>query len=759
MAQVRLVVRYRVVVRGTVQGVGFRPYIYRLATSLGLSGFVRNTPYGVEVEVQGSIESVKDFMQRIPKEAPPASKVKFVEAFPLPLGEEEGFRIEESLPSGERVLSIPPDVATCRECLRELFDPKDRRYRYPFINCTNCGPRYTIILSLPYDRKNTTMKDFKMCPECLKEYEDPLNRRYHAQPNACPECGPHVWLEGEDGVVATGDEAVRLCASMILEGKIVAVKGLGGFHLMCLAESDGAVERLRERKRRQEKPFAVMFRDLEQVKRYCQVTFREEEEVIEGAERPIVLLRSRGGLSRYVSCGLKTVGAFLPYTPLHHLIMEEVKRPVVATSANITDEPIVKDNEEALSCLSCVADAFLMHNRDIARRCDDSVCFVLEDLRILARRARGFAPSPVYLPFSLDRPILALGGHLKNTVAVAVEDAVYVSQYIGDLEHPEVRSFFEETVHDLLDLLKVEPEVVVVDKHPGYYSTRFAKKAFSEKELFSVQHHIAHVMSVACEAHIEESFLGIALDGTGYGDDSTIWGGEVFLVSRKGYKRVFHIRPFLLPGGDKASREGYRVALSLLWSSGCSPPKGWLERIGEKRVSVILEMLKRRINTFAASSAGRLFDAFSSLSGVKDTSSYEAQAAMLFEQEGWDVDEKGHYSFEVQGGVIDWKPAVEAVVLDVEKGVPASVISARFHKGFALTLFECVVRAKNAFGVNRVVLSGGVFQNRLLLEKLLGLLRDYGFDVYINQAVPVNDGGISLGQIYAYTFWRGKPCA
>ena len=758
MAQVRFVVRCRLLIRGTVQGVGFRPYIYRLATSLGLSGFVRNTPCGVEVEVQGAEEKVEEFIRRIPKEAPPASDVESVEVWHLPVREEEGFRIEESLPDGARFLSIPPDVATCRECLRELFDPEDRRYRYPFINCTNCGPRYTIILSLPYDRKNTTMKSFNMCPECLREYKDPLNRRYHAQPNACPECGPHVWLEGEGGVVATGDEAVRLCASMILEGKIVAVKGLGGFHLMCLAGSDCAVERLRRKKGRQEKPFAVMFRDLEQVKKYCQVTSREEQ-VIEGVERPIVLLRSRGGLSRHVSCGLKTVGAFLPYTPLHHLIMEEVKRPVVATSANITDEPIAKDNDEALSRLLHVADAFLMHNRDIARRCDDSVCFVLEDLRILTRRARGFAPSPLFLPFSVERPIMALGGHLKSTVAVAVGDAVYISQHIGDLDHPEVRDFFEETIRDLLDLLQVEPEVVVVDRHPGYYSTRFAKKAFSGKEIFSVQHHIAHVMSAACEAGIEGSFLGIALDGTGYGDDGTIWGGEVFLVSGREYKRVFHIKPFLLPGGDRASREGYRVALSLLWSSGCSPPGGWMKRIGERKASVIVEMLKKRINTFATSSAGRLFDAFSSLSGVRDASSYEAQAAMLFEQEGWDVDEEDHYSFAILDGVIDWRPAVEAVVSDVSRGVPASVVSKRVHRGFALALFECAVRAKEAFGVDKVVLSGGVFQNRLLLKELLGLLRDHGFDVYVNRAVPVNDGGISLGQIYAYLFFRGRPCA
>ncbi len=753
MVQVRQMVRCRVRITGAVQGVGFRPYIYRLATGLMLKGWVRNTSFGVEIEVEGERSSVEEFLRLLPERRPPLSSIYGMDVQMLPpVGYGDFEIVESSEETGARV-AILPDIATCQECLSEMRDPEDRRYRYPFINCTNCGPRFTIIERLPYDRKNTTMRTFTMCPRCLEEYNDPGNRRFHAQPNACGECGPQIWLEDATGrVLARGDEALRACARAIRGGEVVAVKGLGGFHLMCLATSDKAVGRLREGKRRQEKPFAVMFRDVDTVEEYAYVS-SEERRVLTGVERPIVLLRAKGGLSPLVSPNLKSVGAFLPYTPLHHLLLEEVGSPVVATSGNLTDEPMVIDNGEALIKLSSVASLFLMHNREIARRCDDSVCFVACGRRVMVRRARGFAPLPVPSPLPFDRPVLAVGGHLKNTVALAFDRAIYVFQHVGDLEHAEAADFFREAVEDVLSLFGVEPGVVVVDRHPGYYSRRYAIERFGDR-IVEVQHHVAHVLSCACEAGLEDGFIGVALDGTGYGDDGSVWGGELFVV-KGGLRRVMHLLPFRLAGGDRAVLEPYRSAVSLAMGAGVALPGRLVERVGGLRVTLVAQMLERGINTFTTTSAGRLFDGASSLAGVRDFATYEAQAAMEFEHAAVD-EEVGAYPFKVSS-VIDWRPAIARLVEDVEKGVPAGVISRRFHAGFAKALCDACLGLSGEFGVDRVLLSGGVFQNRLLLELLMPLLEASGLRVYVNQLVPVNDGGVSLGQAY-YVAWRGR-CA
>ncbi len=746
-------VRCRIVITGAVQGVGFRPFVYRLATSLGLKGWVKNTPFGVEIEVEGKQDVLFSFISRLDKERPFLSQIYSMDVQMLPVKGYRSFEIVGSSSEGEVKIAVLPDIAVCDECLKEMWDPKDRRYLYPFINCTNCGPRYTIILSLPYDRKNTTMAKFAMCPQCYTEYTNPNNRRFHAQPNACPECGPTVWLEDKGGAKVYGYEAVRKCASLIKSGSVVAVKGLGGFHLMCLAMDDAVLQKLRERKRRYEKPFAVMFPDLDTLKDYC-VLSNAEEQAVCGVERPILLLDGKGGLSWYVSCGLKTVGAFLPYTPLHHLLLAELKVPVVATSANVSDEPITYRNDEAREKLKGIADAFLMHDRDIARRCDDSVCFIASGRRILVRRARGFAPLPVVHKPNAGKTILALGPQIKNTIALATGDGVYVSQHIGDLDYPETRKFLKQTVDDFLRLFSTDPDVVVVDRHPGYYTSRYARTAFFSKKILRVQHHVAHVLSCAFEAQVPFPFIGVAFDGTGYGDDGTVWGGEIFLVSSKGYVRSFHLKPFWLAGYEKAVIEGWRVGLSLLMESEIPVPAWFPKSIDSKRVEIVRWMLERRKNAIKCTSVGRLFDGIASLCGIRDVSSFEAQAAVLLEHAA-DTTVSESYPMPVKDGVINYVPTVRSVVEDVNRGVEVSLISAKFHNALAQAILACARILRSENNTDRVVLSGGVFQNKFLLERIISLLESDGFSVYVNQLVPVNDGGISLGQVYAAILGSG----
>ncbi len=735
--------RLRILVRGAVQGVGFRPFVYRLAKEMGLMGYVLNDTGGVEIEVEGEKELLEEFFYRLTSEKPPLARIHAIESqFLEPVGYED-FTIKESQGAGNKQVFILPDMSVCEDCLKELFDPSNRRYMYPFINCTNCGPRFTIIERLPYDRPNTTMKVFQMCPECDKEYHDPKDRRFHAQPNACPECGPWLSLySGKGELLEERNGALELVAELLKEGHILAVKGVGGFHLMCNALEERVVSLLRERKRRKEKPFAVMFRNLEQLLEYAEPTSLEKALLL-SPERPIVLVRSKEKLAPSVAPSLKRVGAFLPYSPIHYLLLNALDFPLVATSGNFSEEPIVKDNEEALTKLNCLADFILAHNRDIKRRCDDSVVKVVGGFPLPVRRSRGYAPMPITLPFKLRRKVLAVGGMLKNTFALAFEDKVFISQHVGDVENLETLRAFEQMVYDLMELYEFEPELVVCDMHPRYETSRWARHFAEEKglKLMEVQHHFAHILSCMAENALEAQVLGIAWDGTGYGEDGTLWGGEFLEVSYEGYKRLFHIKPFKLLGGEKAVKEPRRVALSLIFELYGDkafelelPP---VRAFSERELHNLYVAWKEGINSPYSSSAGRLFDAVASLLDIRHVISYEGQSAMLLE-DLYKPSVKDYYPFEVSNLQIDWRPTFEALIKDRDKeGIPSRFINTLAH--------VCAHVAKEA-GMERVCLSGGVFQNDPLVSKIKELLEAEGFKVFLHQKVPTNDGGICLGQ-------------
>lgn len=756
--------RLKITITGTVQGVGFRPFIYRLAKSMGLNGYVLNNLSGVTVEVEGDEERLREFLLRVEREKPPISKIYSLEYRFLDRKGYRGFEIRESENRSELKALIMPDIATCEECLGELYDTGNRRYRYPFINCTNCGPRYTIIERLPYDRKNTTMKIFKMCPECSKEYKDPMDRRFHAQPNACPVCGPHVFLEDKNGKrIAERDEAIRETVRAIEQGKIVAIKGLGGFHLVCDAANSSTVKELRRRKNREEKPLAVMVPNISWARKLASISLLEER-ALTSIERPIVILKKTPNcdtlISRDVSPDNTTVGLFLPYTPLHHLILKDFGKPVVATSANLTDEPIAKENEEAVERLSGIADLFLMHNRPIRRRCDDSVVTVICGRQVPIRRSRGFAPLPVTVPFRFKKPVLALGPYMKNTIAVGIDDRVFMSQHIGDLDNTLATDYFKETLEDLLSLLQVEPEIVVCDKHPLYFTTKFGSKAFPER-LVKVQHHHAHVVSCMVENELppDEYVIGFAFDGTGYGDDGTIWGGEVLIANVRSYRRVYHLKPFPLPGGDKAVKEPYRTAISLLISNGIEPPEKFIEKIGRNRADFIAQMVRRRFNSPMASSMGRVFDAVSSLLFLRDTVSFHAQAAIMLEQASAGYETEDVYRFSLRKRQVDLSPMLEGILADLKAGAPKCLIAKKFHNTIAELIVDTAVRIHRRTGISKVVLSGGVFQNRVLTKKAFDALKGKGLNVYIHQTVPPNDGGISLGQAAIANFIKEEISA
>ena len=738
--------RLRVHIKGAVQGVGFRPFVYRIAKELELKGFVINNSSGVYIEVEGEEERLNTFLLRLNREKPPLARVYSQEVQFLEPANYKDFEIRKSSEEGEKEVLVLPDIATCEDCLRELFDPKDRRYRYPFINCTNCGPRFTIIEKLPYDRENTTMKVFKMCPECKGEYENPLDRRFHAQPNACPKCGPWVSLYKGKDLIAEREEALKILIEAIKKGKIVAVKGIGGFHLICDATNEESVKTLRKRKRRSEKPFAVMFKDLKQVEDFANSTDLEKALLI-SPERPIVLIKKKRDLAPSVSPFLKRVGAFLPYSPLHHLILSELEFPVVATSGNISDEPIVKDNEEALNKLADLADLILVHNREIKRRCDDSVVKVVGGVPTPIRRSRGYVPLPVELPFKLPKKVLAVGGMLKNTFAIGFGNKVILSQHVGDIENLTTLKVFEESVLDLMKLYEFEPDVIVCDMHPRYETTRWAEE-FARKRgipLLKVQHHHAHVLSCMAENGLKGKVLGIAWDGTGYGEDGTLWGGEFLISDYTSYERVFYFKPVILIGGEKAVKEPRRVALSILF-----------ELFGEETLNLDLPPVrtfkgsdlknlyvawKRGINSPPSSSVGRLFDALASILDLRQTLSYEGQGAMMVE-DLYDPTVKDGYPYEIRGRQIDLRESFREVLKEKDKKVAVSK--------FINTLAEICLEIAKRTEIEKVCLSGGVMQNDPLVSRIKELLSKEGFKVYTHQRVPPNDGGISLGQtVYA----------
>lgn len=758
--------RLRITIRGAVQGVGFRPFIYRLATESQLVGWVNNSAQGVFIEVEGSRDKLESFLLRIEPEKPPRSHIQSLESSWLDPVDYTTFEIRAStLASSEKTAVILPDIATCPDCKSEIFDPNNRRYLYPFTNCTNCGPRYSIIEALPYDRANTTMKNFAMCDECKSEYKNPLNRRFHAQPNACPKCGPHLeFWDNQGKVLAINNDALLATANAIREGKIVAVKGLGGFHLMVDAGNSEIVQELRRRKRRSEKPFAVMYPSVDLVKEDCQVS-ELEERLLRSPESPIVLLRhnktnrrdaentEEERKERVIAPGNPYLGVMLPYTPLHHLLMQELGFPLVATSGNISDEPICIDEREALQRLGDIADVFLVHNRPIVRPIDDSVVRVIMGREMVQRRARGYAPLPIQTNNSVGEasclPLpLAVGGHLKNTIAIAVSNQVFISQHIGDLETSAAFASFKNAIASLSLLYEFKPTVIACDLHPDYLSTLFAQKL--ELPVIQVQHHYAHVLACMAENELEAPVLGVSWDGTGYGLDGTIWGGEFLYVKEDSFQRVAHLRPFKLPGGDKAVKEPRRVAIGLLYEifgnkvftmKELAPVRDF----SQQELQVLKTMLNKNLNSPLTSSAGRLFDAVASLIDLRQKVSFEGQAAMELEFAHLGIETDEYYRSPIETPSLDWKPMVLEILKDIDNQLPLGIISAKFHN----TLVEAIVAVAKQLNTSQIVLSGGCFQNKYLTEKAVQRLRQENFRPYWHQRIPTNDGGIALGQTIA----------
>jgi len=731
--------RIAISVRGLVQGVGFRPYVFNLASHFALSGFVTNETDGVTIEVEGEGSALHRFLDELPRSAPKAARIETLEWDRTPVRGEAGFRIRESGSRGASSPMVLADRATCDECVLELFDPEDRRYHYPFLNCTQCGPRLTIIEGAPYDRERTTMARFTMCSQCRAEYEDPADRRFHAQPNACPECGPKLSLP-LGAFVAT-----------VLEGGIGALKGLGGYHLVCDARSEEAVSRLRKRKRRYEKPFAVMVGTMDVARSLADVSLAEET-LLASPRKPIVLLRKTTPfpLAESVAPGNPNVGLLLPYTPLHHLLMDAVSgAPLVMTSGNRSDEPIVHRDEEVGERLSAIADVVLTHDRPIRVRADDSVTRIVLGEEVPLRRSRGYAPEPLTLGTPLPRKLLAVGAQWKNTFALGSGRHAFLSHHIGDLEDYLAYEAFERDIGLYEELFEFHPEVLVHDLHPDYASTRYALER-SEREgipRIGVQHHHAHVASCMAENGVRGPVIGVAFDGTGFGSDGTVWGGEFLVADETHFERAAHLLAVALPGGDRAAREPWRMAVSYLLASGVDPT-GFVDEPGSELVA---EMIRKNVNAPLTSSAGRLFDAVASLLGVRQKTTYEGQAAMELE---WLCDgqsSKAAYPYSLieddEELVVDTRPLVRAVVEARQSQEDVPEIARRFHQTVASLIVDCCLRIRDTEGLERVALSGGVFQNVLLTTSVVPTLERGGFEVFRHRKVPPNDGGIALGQL------------
>jgi hydrogenase maturation protein HypF len=750
--RVNLRVRSQLRVEGIVQGVGFRPYVHGLATGLGLAGLVGNDADGVFVEVEGPSGAVEAFLARLEPEAPPLAVIERVTATLVPPTGADGFTIAASERSGERRALISPDTATCDDCLRELADPGDRRHGYPFINCTNCGPRFTIIQDVPYDRPATTMAGFAMCADCAREYHDPADRRFHAQPVCCPVCGPSLRLVDRAGREIPA-EPLATTARLLRAGSVVAVKGLGGYHLAVDAASESAVAALRSRKHREDKPFAVMVADLAGARRLCLVD-QAEAGMLSSPRRPIVLLRRRpdAPVAASLAPGNRYLGLLLPYTPLHHLLLREVARPIVMTSGNVSDEPIAYGDTEALERLAGIADHFLVNDRPIHMRTDDSVGRAFRRRELLVRRSRGYAPQPVALPWPFPRPVLACGAELKSTFCVAKGRHAFVSHHIGDLENYETLRSFTEGIEHFRRLFDLVPEVVAHDLHPEYLSTKYALD-LEGVELLGVQHHHAHVAACLADNGEAGPVIGVAFDGLGYGTDGTIWGGELLAADLAGFERLGHLDPLPMPGGVAAIREPWRMAASYLDAAYDGAVPAWLGVVArnQARWSQVVSLARAKVGSPLTSSAGRLFDAVASILGVRDAINYEGQAAVELEQRA-DPDERGAYAAGMAGARpfrLAGADLVRAVVEDLRAGVDPGLVAARFHNGVAAAIVAGCARAREATGLATVALSGGVFQNLLLLERTVTGLEARGFRVLVHSRVPPNDGGISLGQAAA----------
>ena len=759
--------RAAVTVRGMVQGVGFRPFVHGLATRLRLAGFVRNEPHGVEIEVEGPPSSVDAFVAQLNGSAPPLARISEIQVDEIPLCGGKTFEIRESVHAGERAVLIAPDQATCEDCLRELRDPKDRRYRYPFINCTNCGPRYTIIRDVPYDRANTTMAEFPMCPSCRAEYEDPANRRFHAEPACCPACGPRVELLDVQGKAIECTDPVEEAVQLLARGRIVAVKGLGGFHLACDASNAEAVRMLRRRKQRDLKPFALMVRDLQSVERICEVS-DEARAALTRPERPILLMKKRPGhgIAGQVAPRSDSFGVMLPYTPIHALLMEGPVGALVMTSGNLSDEPIAFMNEDALARLHSLADFFLTHNRAIHIRTDDSVARVIAGRQRFLRRSRGYAPFPVTLPAdTTGREILAVGPELSSTLCLTRGSQAFLSHHLGDLENVAAYDAFLQAAEHLENLLAVTPRAIACDMHPDYASTRYARG--SGLPVIAVQHHHAHIASVLTEAGRSDKVIGVAFDGLGWGEDGTVWGGEFLVSDLAGCQRVGHLAVVPQPGGDVSSKKTVRMGYVYLREAYGEEADLLAEElmpdltVGERRI--MAQQIERRVNCPQTSSMGRLFDAASALLGICGENTYHAQAPMELEAYAWEAgDEPGMYACAIQEGdagmcLVRAADIIRAMVDDFRNGASQSICAARFHNSIAHATVQVCKRIRGGTGLNTVALSGGVFANAYLLEHIATLLEREGFEVLSNALVPAGDGGVCLGQA-AVAAWRCR-CA
>lgn len=757
--------RYEIKIKGIVQGIGFRPFIYKLAQQLNLQGWVKNSTEGVIIQVECNPQKLKEFTVKIQQEKPTSAQIYSLEIKQLNYIGYQKFTIEKSeAQNHNKTAIIPADLATCSECLKELFNPQNRRYRYPFINCTNCGPRYSIIKALPFDRIMTTMNQFTMCSECQQEYKNPANRRFHAQPNACPQCGPHLELWDIKGnCLAKFDDAIKETITLIKQGNILAIKGLGGFHLVVDAGNSSAVKKLRLRKNRPHKPFALMYANLEQIKQDCFVSPLEEKTLLSSAS-PLVLLtrikdKNLSFICEEIAPNNPYLGVMLPYTPLHHLLLHEFKSPIVATSGNCQNEPICIDETEALSRLDGIADYFLVHNRPILLPVDDSIVRIINDEVMILRRARGYAPLPIQLSDDKQdsRSILALGGQLKNTVAIKINQQVFLSQHLGNLETLETLKTYQQTIDHFRDVYNFQPDLIACDAHPDYYSTQYAQDLSNNYKrspsIIKVQHHIAHIYSVIAEHDVKYPLLGIAWDGTGYGLDNSIWGGEFFYITEEKIQRIASFLPFYLLGGNKAIAQPKRIALSLLLQIFNN-----LENIPEKfnlktlftpqELKILTKMYENKINSPLTSSVGRLFDGISALLGIVEQVTYEGEAAMRLEfmTDGLSTSEIYPFDWtykEDTCSYIDWQPMIKNILDDYINHKSLVLISAQFHQ----TLVEIIITIAKNIPSQNVVLAGGCFQNKYLLEHTINSLKKSNLHPYWSQKIPINDGGLALGQI------------
>lgn len=749
--------RLKIKITGSVQGVGFRPAVYNYAISFNLKGYVQNTFQGVIIEVEGERDSLNKFVEKLKNCPPVLSRIDSFQINELPFNGYQDFKIIISEEEGTANTLISPDTSICNDCLKEVKDKNDRRFSYPFTNCTNCGPRFTIVKDIPYDRKKTTMSVFKMCPDCLKEYLDPTNRRFHAQPNSCFSCGPSLELI-KDGKTIESKDCILKAKELLAQGNIIAIKGLGGYHLACDAQNEEVVSKLRNRKYREDKPFALMAKNIETIRNFCKISQKEKSFLL-SIPKPIVLLKKKNNskIAKSVAPKQKYLGFMLPYTPLHYLLFDNSPyQALVMTSGNISDEPISYKNKEALNRLPNIADYFLVHNREIHMRCDDSVGRIINHKELIIRRSRGYVPLPIKLNFNFKKEILACGGHLKNTFCLVKDDQAFISHHIGDLENMETLASFREGIDHFKKLFSISPEIIAHDLHPEYLSTKYALEHSSL--LVGVQHHHAHIVSCMAENALSEEVIGVAFDGTGYGSDGKVWGGEFLITSQKSFKRIAHLKYLPMPAGEKAIKEPWRMVISYLYQiygdDFINLPLEFVKKL-PPNWPLILKIITQNINCPETSSMGRLFDAVSTLIDFKERVNYEGQAAIELEMMAKE-EVKKFYDYEIIKSkdklIINWERIIQGIVGDLIKNISKSVISAKFHNTITYIILEICQKIRKQTGITKVVLSGGVFQNIHLLKNTYNLLARNKFNVYTHSRIPPNDGGISLGQAVVANF-------